>query len=395
MRNGKIKILHITEPTIDGVKTHIIDLLANLNSDTYQTTLLYSTQRSDPELNYDLTRLQLRGVETRYCFISGQIRPKADLVSFFNIFNFIRNRKFDIVHCHSSKAGFLARLAARLLGVPVVIYTPHAFSFQNRQSSIKSRFYAFLERVAAKCCDRIICVSEEERNVAVSHKIAPPGKLKVIPNAVSLQKLCSDKPINLKETYPEWIKNNDVIITTVGRLSYQKAPEVFVRAAAIAARECHKAKFLYIGTGELMKPIERLALDSGLKNKIIFTGYRNDVFSLLKASHIFVLSSRYEGLPYSILEAMALKLPVVATKVTGTSELVINGKTGILVPPENPGELARGILGLIKNPAKRKELGVAGYQHVLKNYDLAAMIHSTEDLYQELFQIKTMNSKMK
>jgi glycosyltransferase involved in cell wall biosynthesis len=384
MRNGKIKILHITEPTIDGVKTHVVDLLSNLNDENYQITLLYSTHRSDPKFKDDLAWLESRGIQTFPCFISGQIRPKADCVAFLNILNFIRNNKFDIVHCHSSKAGFLARLAAKILRVPVIIYTPHAFSFQSNHSHIKSIFYVFLERLAAKFCDTIICVSQEERNVAVRHKIAPKSKFKVIPNAISLKKFGFAEPINLKQNYPKCIDDEDLIIATVGRLSYQKAPEIFVKAAAIVAREFDKAKFLYIGIGELKKPIESLSLKLGLRDRLIFTGYRNDVFALLKSSHIFMLSSRYEGLPYSILEAMALKLPVVATNVTGTSELVINGKTGILVPPEDHEALAKAILDLIKDPKARKKLGEAGYQYVLENYELETMVQLTENLYQSL-----------
>ncbi|MFQ5824317.1 MAG: glycosyltransferase family 4 protein [bacterium] len=385
MQYSKIKILHITEPTIDGVKTHVVDLLAHLNKDTFQITLIYSIHRSDPNFKSELAFLESRGIQTFPCTISGQIRPMEDWIVFLNILNFIRNNKFDIVHGHSSKAGFIARLASKIVHVPVIIYTPHAFPFQNNHSYVKSLGYIYLEKLAAKFCDRIICVSQEEKKVAVSNKIAPVTKFQVIPNAINFNKFRFTKPVNLQQIYPNFIQDGDLIITTVGRISYQKAPEIFVKAASIVAKELNNTKFLYIGSGELRETMERLALKLGLRNRMIFTGYRNDVFDLLKSSDIFVLSSRYEGLPYSILEAMALKLPVVATNVTGTSELVINGKTGILVPPENDKALGRGILSLIKNPKARKKLGMAGYKHVLENYDLDTMIRLTEDLYEQLF----------
>lgn len=391
MRDGKIKILHITEPTIDGVKTHVVDLLSHLDTDNYEITLLYSAKRSDPKFKHELEFLKARGVEAYHCSMSGQIRPLEDLVAFIHILNFIKNKKFKIVHCHSSKAGFLARVACKLLHVPIIIYTPHAFPFRIIKAHIKRMFYVYLERLAAKFCDRIICVSQQEKEMALTIKIAPSDKFKVIPNSIDFKKLQLSKKINLKERYPKIINYRDIIITTVGRLSYQKAPEIFVKAASIVAQQCNHVKFLYIGTGELKEFVEKLALKLGLEKRIIFTGYRNDVFDLLKSSHIFVLTSRYEGLPYSILEAMALKLPVVATKVIGSSELVIHGKTGILVPPENEHALANAILFLINDSKNRKKLGMAGYNHLIQNYSLEFMIRETENLYQELYRIKKTN----
>ena len=394
MEDGKINILHITEPTIDGVKTHMVDLLSNLNTETYKITLLYSTERSDPKLNDDLACFEARGIQVFRCTMSGHIRPIKDTAAFLNVFRFIQKSKFDIVHCHSSKAGFLARVASRILHIPVVVYTPHAFCFLSNHGKTKRLFHIFLEKFAARLCDRIICVSQSEKSSAVDFKIAPESKFNVIPNAINSKKINLAKKINLREHYPDIIKNNDIIITTVGRLSYQKAPDLFVRAAAIVVQEFDHAKFLYIGQGELKKTVEQLALKLGLQARIIFTGYRNDVFDLLKSSHIFVLSSRYEGLPYSTLEAMALKLPVVATKVTGSSELIIDGKTGILVHPEDENEIANAIMALIKNPVKRKNLGLEGFKHLLENYDLDNMIRLTEKLYEDLFRSKNIENKV-
>lgn len=389
MQNDKLKILHITEPTIDGVKTHIVDLLSNLNTHDYEITLLFSLKRSDPKFIEELASLKARGIHTFRCDLSGQISPIEDLVSLLNVFKFIQNRKFDIVHCHSSKAGFLARFASKILQVPVVIYTPHAFSFFSNNGSIRRLFHVYLEKLAAKFCDSIICVSQSEKRTAVGFNVAPENKFKVIPNAINLRRIKSAQKIDLSEKYPEIIRNSDIIISTVGRLSFQKAPDLFVKAASIVAKKFDNAKFFYIGQGELRKSVEKLALKLGLNSRIIFTGYRNDVLDILKSSHIFVLCSRYEGLPYSILEAMALKLPVVATDVTGTSELVITNKTGILVPPENTDAIAQAMIYLIRHPEKRIKLGLAGYTHVFENHNLKTMIHSTEQFYKAMLHNKT------
>jgi glycosyltransferase involved in cell wall biosynthesis len=170
----------------------------------------------------------------------------------------------------------------------------------------------------------------------------------------------------------------------VARLAPQKAPEVFVRAAACVHRVRSDVRFWLIGDGELRAPLEALAQQLGAAPIVEFLGHRRDVPALLRALDLFVLTSRYEGLPYSVLEAMACGLPVIATRAPGTVDVVEDGVTGLLAALDAPEEIAGAILALLDDPRRARALGEAGRRRVKGSFSLEAMLSAHATLYQEL-----------
>jgi glycosyltransferase involved in cell wall biosynthesis len=318
--------------------------------------------------------------------------PAGDLLALIRLAHVARH--YDIVHTHSSKAGFLGRLAARLAGVSATLYTPNAFAFlaPGRAAPL---FYA-LERFAAPFTDALIACSPSEARAAA--RLLPPERIHIIPNAVDVGRFApvlgarcsvlgpdeSGRPAVSPPRAEHRAPSAAFTVGMVARLAPQKAPEVFVRAAARVHRVRSDVRFWLIGDGELRAPLEALARQLGVAPVVEFLGHRRDVPALLRALDLFVLTSRYEGLPYSVLEAMACGLPVIATRAPGTVDVVENGVTGLLTALDAPEEIASAILALLADPQRAHALGEAGHRRVQECFSLSAMLSAHATLYQKL-----------
>ena len=255
------------------------------------------------------------------------------------LYRMMRKGRFDLVHAHSSKAGLLGRLAARAAGVPSVVFTSHGWPFSQGRSFWKRSLLAFLERLAGYLTNSIVCVSEYERQLALKCKVARSRKLVTIHNGLPLQTGRS-----LGRTTVRWeigLAESDVAITMIARLSPPKDPGTLLQASLRLPRAGWK--MLLVGDGPLSLRAADFIGAHGLSDRVRLMGARTDIVDLLAASDIFVLSSRSEGLPLAIIEAMMAGLPVVATRVGGVAELVEDGVTGYLVSPRDPAALATAL----------------------------------------------------
>ncbi len=303
------------------------------------------------------------------------VSPWRDLAGFLELVRLFRRVRPEIVHASSSKAGVLGRLAAVVARVPIRIFTVHGWAF-SAYSGLASAAYLWADRIAARATTMTICVSEHERTTGLLARTCRPERTVVIPNAVDVgaaPRAGGERPL------PRLI--------AVGRL---KAPKDYsTLLQAIARLEPGSLEdALLVGDGPDRSQVERELSSLGLDGRVRVLGERPDVPALLASSDVFVLSSRSEGLPVSVLEAMAAGLPVVATDVGGLRELVVEDETGLLVPRADADALAAALRRLLADPELRRRLGDAGRARAEARFDLAPFRRAHLELYRrELAEI--------
>jgi len=269
---------------------------------------------------------------------------------------------FDVVHTHSSKAGALGRVAAHRLEIGRIVHTFHGFPFHQFQSWLRRTAYIKIEQRVGRYTDVFLAVGPAVAAEAITRRIAPPERVRTIGVGVAKALDAPGAHDRAEARRILGVPPGMRVVGTVGRLAFQKAPEDFVRALAGLGRS--DVFGIWIGDGPLRSRIERLAEKRGLSGRMLFTGERNDVATLLPGLDIFAMASRYEGLPCAIVEAMGAGLPVVATAVNSVPDVVIAGETGLLVPPGRPELLGRAIGYLIDNPGEAARLGAAGRERL-------------------------------
>jgi glycosyltransferase involved in cell wall biosynthesis len=311
-----------------------------------------------------------------------EIRPWNDFVALLQLIRIIRAGRYDLVHTHTSKGGFLGRLAARATGVPAV-HTIHGFAFHNESSRLARLFYTRLEKTAARWSDLLISVNNEDRLEAVNTGIVRSEKIITICNGIDTS------PFNrsfdrFKKRRELGIGNEELLVGTVARLAPQKAPLDFVAAALHLLSRRPDTKFIMVGDGPLRNLVETFIRKSRQADRILVCGHRTDVPELLAAMDIFVLTSLWEGMPISILEAMAMAKPVVATDIKGSREVVRDGETGYLVPPRDPVAVGEAVLRMAGRAEAAKVMGGNGRRLVEEVFNARRMTAETINVYLQL-----------
>ena len=309
------------------------------------------------------------------------VRPWKDFRALWRVFGAIRQFKPDLVSAHSTKAGFAARFSCAVLRVPV-IFTAHGWAFTEGKNPLARYLLALGERLAAKVTKKIICVSEHDKELALRFRVAPEQKLVVIHNGMEPSLYINAD--GSKVRFELGLKEDEILIAMVARFVPQKDHDTLLQSLSLLPGRKFKAAL--VGGGEREAFFRKKVGELGLGDNVIFLGERRDVPQILAASDIFVLSSNWEGLPRSIIEAMMAGLPVVATRVGGVPELVEDGVTGFLVPPKDPDALAEALQRLIADPELRLRMGQAGRKKALKEFTLDRMLRETERAYREVFR---------
>ena len=363
--DGKPRILYIvTRAERGGAQTHVLSLASTMRPEfdvavaTGEEGFLTETCREQGIAVYVLPHLQ------------RQVSPPADARAFWEIRQLLRRLQPDLIHAHTSKAGFLGRLAGHTLGIPT-IYTVHSWLFGT---AVLSRVWGLLgapcERLASNWCERLIAVSEEGARVALKHRIAPPAKVVTIHNGIPD---CPERA-NLSSNRPP-------VITMVARFTVGKDQEVLLRAFATMQAG---PRLRLVGDGPLRQSCEKLAHELGICERVEFLGNRDDVASLLAASDVFVLASKCEMLPISVLEAMRAGLPAVVSEVGGVGEAVAHGKTGLLAPCGSAPALAQALTQLIEDRDLRLRLGRAARQRFEERFLYVQQEKRTRSVYREV-----------
>lgn len=314
--------------------------------------------------------------------LKRNISPLNDFKAFYKLYSLMKKEGFHIVHCHSSKAGILGRLAARLAGVPKIFFTVHGWGINEYQMRLVRFFYIMAERFAGLLSTRIICVSQSDLEKGCKLKLASPDKLSVIYNGMPEPQ--KKKGILRKELA---IKEEDIIIGTVARLAVQKDPLFLLEVAneMLSNQGCiagdKRLYFVVIGDGPLRLECEEYIESKGLKDRVFLLGTREEAAALIRDFDIFVLFSRWEGLPLTIIEAMQAGAPVVASAVGGVGELVVDGETGFLIEKLDPEAAERALARLLADGDLRRRMGEAGRRRAREKFSLGEMLRRYRDLY--------------
>lgn len=378
-RSRPLRVLQILEATTGGTRRHLYYLLRGLDPARFEVSLIYANQR-DPHFAGDLRQFAAWGVRLYEVPMRREIAPGHDLAALVRIMHIIHAGRFDLVHTHSSKAGFLGRLAARLCGVRTIVHTPHSFAFQYCPQSLKGNLYRALERLASRLHHRLICVSQGERQVALDARISPAEKTLVIPNTIDLKDLApslASEAIRKRHGIAEGAS----VVGMVAQFRPQKGHRHFIAAIPLVLARCRKAHFLIVGDGPLLEETRRQVRELGVEERVTFAGHQENPADYYQVMDLFVLSSLWEGMPYVILEAMAMGLAVVATKAAGNAELVEDGQSGFLVAPESSREIAGRVSQLLEDPPLRAGFGQKARHLAQARPDIRKWTECYEKLY--------------
>jgi glycosyltransferase involved in cell wall biosynthesis len=364
-------VLHvITHLDHGGAQSNTLLSVAGLDRDRYQVDLVGGPGPLGDQARAAADHLVVLPFLRRSLLSPGDLRVALALARLVGA--------YDVVHTHGSKAGVLGRVAARLRRVPVVVHTVHGFPVHDHMSRRRQRLLLALERVAARCADRIVCVCEANLREALALGIARPDQLRVVVSGVPSEQVRSGSGDRVRRELA--IPSDAPVVGTVTRLMEQKAPLDFVAAARRVVEAAPDAHVLLVGDGPLR---DQVAAAAGDVPRLHLLGFRTDVPDLLAAMDVVAFSSLWEGLGRALTEAVMIGKPVVATSVNGVPELVVEGETGYLSPAGQPARLADRILAMLALPDRGAAMGAAGATRVAGRFDVRQMLDGLDDLYQQ------------
>lgn len=304
------------------------------------------------------------------------------------LYRIVKSQRIDIVHSQGARADFFARIAAKLAKVPIIISTVQMLVEGYNVGYLKRFLYQTFDRFSERFVDYFLVVSSVlKENMIEVHGI-PPDKIIKIYNGIETDyyKPVGNEEMRYKIRREFAVNDSDILIASLGRLVWQKGFEYFLHAIPEILREIPDARFILVGDGPLRPELERLAVELGEGDKIIFAGYRSDVRDVLAALDIVVIPSVLEGFPMITLEAMAMAKPIVAAKIDGITEQITDGINGILTPPKDSSAIAQAIITLINNRGKAKAMGLAARKKVEQEFSVDKMVAETEKVYLSLLR---------
>ncbi len=325
----------------------------------------------------------LEGVEV--CMLPSlvrEIRPLQDVRALWELVGTFRRLRPKIVHTHSSKAGILGRLAAWLAGVPCILHTIHGYGVTPAQPFWLQRGLIALERMVGRVTTHWIAVSQADRRQGIEWGLFTASKVSVVRPGIDPTAFAAriDTPERDRLRAMLGVGPDHLLVGTVSCLKPQKAPEDFVRVAALVCQRVAGAKCVLVGDGALRPRIEAMLETQGLRDRVTLLGWRRDVAALLKAFDVFVLTSQWEGLPCAILEARASRVPIVATRVGGAAEAIVEGIQGTLCPPGDVRAMAGRVCQILEDERLRADLR-NGTQQLPEEFTIQETVKQHQSLY--------------
>jgi glycosyltransferase involved in cell wall biosynthesis len=371
---SKPKIVYIvTRSVLGGVGSHLMEFLQGFHQ-IYDIALVTGEMGPLIEVAQDL------GID---CYVlpslNNSLNPFNDFKAIRQCIGLIKQLKPDLIHVHSSKAGTIGRIAAAFTRTPV-IFTAHGWGFTPGIRPLQRLLVWASEFVISRITNKIICVSKFDYHLAKKYKVGNTKQLQTIYNGVP-----DDAPL-AQPDMPHL--DGTVSIVMTARFERQKDPLLAIRACQQLPSN---AQMVFVGDGSLLKPAKELAEELGIANRVVFLGDRRDVSDILAKSHIFLLSTHYEGLPISIIEGMRAGLPVVASDVGGVCEEVVDGENGFLVPARDLDSMVVALTKLVTNPILRHQMGINGREKFLDNFTCEQTIYQTQLVYDRLLPQTVVN----
>jgi len=365
----KIKVLQaIRQGKVGGGETHILDLVKHIDKNRFQPVVLSFT---DGQM---MTELKNIGVDN---FIIPSEKA-FDFTEWQKVKALMQKEEIDLVHIHGTRATSNIYWAAKKLKLPI-IYTIHGWSFHDDQSAFVKKGRVLFEKWITTKTNCNISVSISNQKTGFDN--IPKFKSVVIHNGIDLKKFNPDSSErkNLRDELN--ISNDAIVISFIGRVTIQKDPITLIKAFKKVVEQQPKAVLLLVGDGDIKQEAVALVKELGIERSVVFENFRNDIPDVLYSSDIYCLPSLWEGFPIGLLEAMAMRKPVIVTNVDGSSEIIQHNKNGILIDQQNEQMLADAMLTLVNNKNVRNKLGEQARQTIIKDFDVCKMTKSIEDVY--------------
>ena len=350
------------------LKHFLLPLIERMNKEGWSVTAVCSDGPSVKDLRE-------QGYHIEVIYIERSFNLIQHIKSILALTRFFKDKKFDVVHVHTPIAALLARIAAWLASVPLVIYTSHGFYFHDEMTPLKRAIFLFLEKFAGRFTDILFTQSAEDAALARQENLQPKGRIYNISNGVDTKKFNPNKIKNQKKIRKSLgIKDSAFVIGMVARLVKEKGICEFVEAAIQSSSKNNNLCFILVGerlSSDHAKEVTKILEEAKEKlgRRILFLGQRSDIPELMSVMNVFCLPSWREGMPRTIIEAMMMGKPVIATNIRGSREEVVEGKTGFLVPTRNATLLNEKFLYCIKNIEQVKKMGEAARIRALECFD--------------------------
>jgi glycosyltransferase involved in cell wall biosynthesis len=383
-----LRVLHaITRLTLGGSSENTIASCVALDAAGYECLLAASFRESDASSLADARRRGCRLVDLPA--LGREVAPVADLTALAQILRLIRREQPAIVHTHTSKAGFIGRLAAVIARVPAVIHQPHGHVFYGYYSARRTAVFTALERQAARWTDRIITLTDRGAVEHLAHGIGRAEQYVTVPSGVPTAELRAAAPARREARARLRLDPTAFVVVGLGRLVPIKGFDFLVRALPAVVEQIPSARVLLVGEGAERPRLEALARSLGVAERLGMLGGVFDVTTRLAAADVLAVPSRNEGMGRVIVEAMALGIPVVATAVGGIPDVVTDGESGRLVPPEDVVALAAALVELGRDEALRDKLGEAA-QARAESFSSAVAREKLLAVYADLVRAKRL-----
>jgi glycosyltransferase involved in cell wall biosynthesis len=380
---GGIRVVRLfSRLNIGGPAIHVILLTAGLEQRGYRTRLVVG--KETPREGNMLSLAAAKGVQCEAMVGLGrEIQPVADVRAFIGLVRLIREFRPAIVHTHTAKAGVLGRLAARLAGVPVVVHTFHGHVLRGYFGPVKTAVFRRLEAGLGRMADALVAVSDSVKQDLVALGIADGNRIRVVPLGLDPEPFAG--ALGRGALRRDWnVPAEAPLVGMVGRLVPIKDVPTFLQAAVLVHKALPNSHFALVGDGEERSLLQSHVAQLGLEKSVHFLGWCRDLAAVYGDLDVVVNSSRNEGTPVALIEALAAARPVVATRVGGTGDLLQEGAFGRLVPPGDPAALAAAILDCVRDPAAASARALAGRALVVERYSAARLVQDIDALYRDL-----------
>lgn len=386
MSDRRIRVVRvIARLNIGGPAIHATLLHERLDPARFASTLVSGSEEAG-EGNYLALHGRATHLET-LPDLGREIRPLRDVATLARLTAMIRRLQPHVVHTHTAKAGAVGRAAAMLAGVPVIVHTYHGHVLRGYFSPAKTAVYRAIERGLARRTDRLLAVTPRVRDELLALGVGTAAQYRAVPLGFDLAPLLVAER-RRGELRAELGLGEAPLVGIVARLVPIKAHEVFLAAAARVSQQKPAVRFLVIGDGERRQALEAQAATLGLGGVVRFLGWRADIDRLYADIDVVALTSRNEGSPVALIEAMAAGRPVVSTEVGGVADVVEHGVSGLLAPMDDAAALAGHILALLAAPDLRERMGRHGRIRVAATYGADRLVSDIESLYEELVHAK-------
>ena len=347
---AKKTIVHIAQ-SAGGVAEYLYMFLKNFKENDYENILIVSQDYKN-----QLDRFKPYASNIYIVPMVREIEPKNDIKSILKVKKVLKQIKPDIVYLHSSKAGAIGRVALAFNFKTKILYNAHGWYFNAQISDKKKKIFAVIEKILAIKTDKIINISKSEYESALKYKIAPKKKMCIIENGIDFTKYKNSAQYREKTRKRYHIEENEIVIGVVGRLTEQKDPMTMIKAFELVHKENKNTKLMYVGSGELEGKVKQYAKEKNILDKLIITGWVDNVEKYIPAFDIAVLPSKWEGFGLVLIEYMACDKPIVATNVGGINDIIKNNENGMLCNVQNYMMLSKMIANLIRNENLKNQI---------------------------------------